>query len=115
MGSIETFFMIFLGVQFFHSIEELTQGFHKKFPLFKMSFRFFLTFEIIFFLFWLSVVLLKEFPFREYLMPIFIVLMFANGLWHLVWFGIVKKYVPGVLTAPLFVILFLVFYFSILF
>ncbi len=58
--------------------------------------------------------MLKQFPNRDYLMGFFNVLMFANGLWHIAWFGIVKKYVPGLVTAPLFIITFLIFYFQIL-
>jgi len=112
---LELFFIISLGIQLIHSIEELSNNFHNKFPLFKMKFKTFLTFEIIFFLFWLLVLLLSIFPFRNYFMGFFIVLMFANGLWHLVWWGITKKYVPGLITAPLFIINFIIFYFKLLF
>jgi len=38
--------------------------------------------------------------------------MFANGIWHIVWWAIEKKYVPGLLTAPLHLIAFIYFYFS---
>ncbi|HLA69233.1 MAG TPA: HXXEE domain-containing protein [Bacteroidota bacterium] len=38
-----------------------------------------------------------------------------NGLWHMVWWGIAKHYVPGLATAPLFVMTFIVYYFQILF
>lgn len=110
MANLELFFIILLGIQLFHSIEEISNRFNEKFPLFKMSFRFFLSFEIIFFIFWLFVLLFQQFPIREYFMSFFIVLMFGNGLWHLVWWGIVKKYVPGPITAPFFVITFLIFY-----
>lgn len=112
MVNTELFYQIMLGVQLVHSVEELTHGFHSKFPPFKMSFRFFLVFEILFFLFWLMLFVIQVFPGRETLIPFFILLMFANGLWHLVWYGIVKKYVPGLITAPLFVVVFLVYYFK---
>ncbi|MDA1292396.1 MAG: HXXEE domain-containing protein [bacterium] len=115
MASLETVFAILLGIQFLHSIEELSTGFHKQFPLGAMKFRTFLAFEIIFLGFWITVFFMKGFLYRESLMAFFNVLMFANGLWHMVWWGIVKRYVPGLVTAPLFVITFLVFYFQTLF
>ncbi len=107
----ESIYIVMLGIQFLHSIEELSHNFHEKFPLFKMSFRFFLTFEIIFFSFWLAVILFQQFPLRSHLINIFILLMFVNGLWHLVWWGVIKKYVPGLMTAPFFIITFLIYYF----
>ncbi len=112
MTTLEYFFAVFLGIQFFHSIEELSMGFHEKFPLFKMKFRTFLTFEILFFAFWLGIFFFKDFQFREQFIAFFNILMFANGLWHMVWWGIVKRYVPGLMTAPLFIMVFLVFYFQ---
>jgi len=115
MTTLELFYTILLGIQFIHSIEELSNGFHEKFPLFKMKFRTFLIFEIIFFSFWVLIFLAKEFQYRDQFMAFFNLLMFANGIWHLVWWGIVKKYVPGLVTAPLFVITFMIFYYQILF
>ncbi len=107
MTNTELFYLIMLGIQFIHSIEEFTHNFHSKFPPFKMSFRFFLGFEICFFLFWLLTFIIQRFPAREFLLQFFIVLIFANGLWHIVWYGIVKKSVPGLVTAPLFILVFL--------
>lgn len=115
LSILETFFIALLVIQFFHSIEELSNMFHEKFPLFKMSFKFFLFFELFFFSFWVLVLLVEQFPARKELMSVFNVLMFINGWWHIVWWAIVKKYVPGLVTAPLFIIIFLVFYFKILF
>lgn len=112
---IESFFIFMLGWQFVHSIEEATTNFHKKFPLFKMSLKTFIFFEVLFQgLFWI-IYLTGTFPGRLQLMAFFVVLMFANGLWHMVWWGIEKKYVPGLITAPVFVATFLFFYFEILF
>lgn len=115
MYDVNKFFLLLLSIQFFHSIEELATGFHEKFPLVKMKFRTFLFLEACFFGFWMVVLLLSRMPYREQLMAFFNILMFANGFWHLVWWGIVKKYVPGLVTAPFFVIIFLVFYFRVLF
>jgi len=41
--------------------------------------------------------------------------MFANGLLYLTWVGIEKKYVPGIMTAPVFIVAILTYYFTILF
>jgi len=79
-----------------------------------MSFKFFLGFEIIFFGFWLLVYLLDTITLRAILMNFFILLMLVNGFWHIVWWSVVKKYVPGLATAPVFVILFLYYYFQVL-
>lgn len=115
MNLIEQFFIIGLFVQIAHSIEELAMGFHKKWYLFKMPFWFFLVFEIVFESFWIAVWLLPNFPNRIYLQAFFLALMFANGVQHIVWAGNVKKYVPGLVTAPIHMIVFLVFYLRFIF
>lgn len=115
MSHIVLFAFLMYFIQLTHSIEELSTGFHKKWFLFKMSFKTFLLFEIIHNFFWFTVLFLPEFPYREQLLAFFIVLMLANGIEHLIWAGIVKKYVPGLITAPIHIILFLIFYFQILF
>lgn len=115
MELINYFAPLIYFVQLAHSIEELSTGFHKRWYLFKMPFRVFLGFEIIFNIFWGTVLFYGPFPNREYLLAFFIALMFANGVQHLVWAGIVKKYVPGLITAPIHIVLFLLFYFKIIF
>ena len=114
MGNIELFATIMFVVQVIHSVEELSTGFHKKWFLFKMPFKVFLTFEIIHNLFWLSVLIFSGFPFRSILLYIFILLMFAQSLFHLAWWGNIKKYVPGLFTAFIHVTIFLIFYFQLL-
>lgn len=99
MTSLNTFFLVSFIVQVAHSIEELSTGFHKKWYLFKMPFSLFLLFEIAFTLFWLSVLLIPTFPIRNELQSFFLLLMFANGIQHIVWYGNVKKYVPGLFTG----------------
>src|SRR3989344_9498995 len=111
---LEQFFLISLFVQLAHSVEELTTGFHKKWYLFKMPFRVFLSFELLFSAFWI-LVFFSSFPFRENLQAFFLVLMFANGIQHLVWWGCEKKYVPGLITAFAHIALFIVFYFKTIF
>ncbi len=109
---IQSYFTLLLFVQIIHSIEEISTGFHKKWYLFKMPLPVFIVFEIIHSIFWISVGYFNEFPFRINLMIIFYILMFANGIQHIVWANIVKKYVPGLYTAPLFILIILIFLFN---
>lgn len=114
---IEVYFLTFLALQVLHSIEELVTGFHKKFPLMKLKFKTFLTFELAFISFWTFIFFYVPYPAKDIWMHAFILLMFANGLWHIVWFGFFerfKRYVPGLLTAPLFIIIFVVYFFHLL-
>jgi hypothetical protein len=111
---LQQFFLLSLIIQLAHSIEELSAGFHKKWYVFKMPFWSFLTFELLFSSFWILVLLVPEFPQRVYLQEFFLALMFANGVQHIVWWGHVKKYVPGLITAPLHILVFLTFYFKVL-
>jgi len=104
------FYTIALFIQLLHSLEELSTGFHKRWYLFKIPFRTFLTFEIVFSLFWILILLIQPIPYREFFQAFFLVLMFANGIQHIVWFGSEKRYVPGLITAIAHVIIFLVFY-----
>lgn len=115
MSLIEQFFVISLFAQFTHAVEELLTGFHKKWYLFKMPFGIFLLFEIVFEVFWIAIWLSPNFPNRIYFESFFMVLMFANGIQHVVWAGNVKKYVPGLVTAPVHIVVFLIFYFRFLF
>ena len=113
MTQLEYYFLILLIIQVVHSLEELIMGFHQKFPILKMSFRFFLSFEVLFLAFWVLVFVYSGFPFRNGLLYLYNIMMFANGIWHLFWWGMEKKYVPGIATAPLFILVFLAFYFEI--
>lgn len=83
-------------IQIIHSIEELSTGFHKKWYLFKMPFYIFLLFEICFTFIWYLVIFTNN---NEKYVLFYLILMFANAIQHLVWFGIQKKYVPGLVTA----------------
>jgi hypothetical protein len=115
METLELFFILSLLTQLVHSAEELTTGFHRKWYLFTMPFWLFLLFEICFSVFFLAALFSSAFPFREAIQAFFIVLMFANGVQHIVWWGSVKTYVPGLITAPIHVGVFLAFYFGLLF
>ena len=112
LPAIELYAPLVFSLQIVHSIEELSTGFHRKWYLFKMPFWVFLTFELIHNLFWGFVIFNVKFPNRDNLMLFFLVLMFANGIQHIVWAGMAKKYVPGLVTAPLHIILFLMFYYN---
>ncbi|MEK7592108.1 MAG: HXXEE domain-containing protein [Patescibacteria group bacterium] len=115
MNLLEQFFVIGLLTQFIHAIEELATGFNKKWYVFKMPFWVFLVFEVVFESFWIAVWFLQDFPSRTNLQAFFLALMFANGVQHIVWAGNAKKYVPGLITAPIHIIVFLVFYFKAIF
>ena len=115
MELLEQFFLISLVTQLAHSIEELSTGFHKKWYLFKMPFWMFLAFELVFSAFFIFVLLTPTLPYRSIIQAFFLVLMFANGVQHLIWAGCVKKYVPGLVTATVHTGVFLAFYFSVLF
>lgn len=79
-----------------------------------MPFWVFLLFEVCFSLFWGFVVFSESFPNRDMLLSFFLVLMLANGIQHIVWWGCVRKYVPGLITAPIHIAVFIVFYFKVL-
>lgn len=110
---LEQFYLIVLLVQLAHSVEELTTGFHRRWYLFKMPFLTFLSFELLFSAFWFFVFFSSSLLYREYLQAFFLVLMFANGVQHLIWWGVEKKYVPGLVTAFVHVAVFLVFFFKV--
>ena len=115
MNFIEQFFIATLMVQIVHAIEEMVTGFHKKWYLFRMPFWAFFIFEMIFESFWIVVWLWQDFPNRTHLQAFFLILMFANGIQHVIWAGSVKRYVPGLITAPLHIVIFIIFYFRSIF
>lgn len=114
MIQLESFAIIIFILQLFHSMEELSTGFHKRWYLRKLSFKTFLTFEICFTLFWGLVIFIPDFPLRSNLVLFFIALMFANGVQHVVWAGAEKKYVPGLVTGIIHIVVFFLFYFQLL-
>jgi len=115
MSDLELYFKILVGIQFLHSIEEICTRFAKRWPIWRMSQKTFVLLEIFFAFLVLSMVLIKTLPYRDIFMAIYSILMFANGVWHLMWAGIEKRYVPGLITAPFFLIVYLIFYFRLLF
>lgn len=105
-------FSVLLAIQAAHSIEELSTGFHRKWYVFTMPFLVFLLWEICFMGFWLFVLFTPDLTFRLKLMEFFNFLMLMNSVQHIVWAKVLNKYVPGLITAPLFMIVFFYFYLS---
>ncbi|MFA6274359.1 MAG: HXXEE domain-containing protein [Candidatus Paceibacterota bacterium] len=114
MINLELFFAISLLIQLAHSCEELLTGFHRKWFFIKMSFLTFLLLDTVCSLFFVLVFIFPNFPYRIFLQYFFLLLMFANGVEHIVWWGSIKKYVPGLVTAFLHIFLFCIFYFQLL-
>ncbi len=112
MVSLQQIAQVMFFVQLLHSIEELLNNFHKRWFFKKLSFKFFLWFEIAHNIFWGLVIFIPTFPFKLPLLGLFSLLMFANGIEHLVWYMWEKKYVPGLYTALIHIISFAVFFFS---
>jgi hypothetical protein len=110
--SLDIWYLLFVITQLIHSQEEIHTGFYKKSQIFGMSKKLFITFEIVFSLFILLFVFFKEIPFNTIWKHVFILLMFANGIEHFLWFLKEKKYVPGVVTAFIALIMFIFYYFS---
>ena len=68
-----------------------------------MSRAVFVFFEIVFSLVFLYVLFFQP-SFYATFAKAFLLLMFANGIWHLFWGWSEKKYVPGLITTPLHII-----------
>jgi hypothetical protein len=112
MISIQLIAQLMFFVQVLHSLEELLNNFQKRWFLKKLSFNSFLSFEIVHNIFWGLVIFIPTFPFKLQLLGIFLILMFTNGIEHVVWYMWEKKYVPGLFTAFIHIIIFTIFFFS---
>jgi hypothetical protein len=104
-------YFVLLGlIQLAHSQEEIWTGFHKRWFVFTMPRWVFITFEILFSLPIIAYIAKPSLPLAHWYMPLFALAMFVNGIGHIVW-GLVKRsYVPGLITAPLFVVVFFAYY-----
>ena len=114
MDLVEKFYTYFVIVYLLHSQEEIYFHFEKIWPLWKMSRKFFITMEILLSILLISTIFIKVYPYRVFLMSLFNLLMFANGIWHITGAVLAKKYIPGLITAPFAVILFVIYYYLIL-
>lgn len=108
------YFVLFGLIQLAHSQEEIWTGFHKQYFVFTMPRWVFITFEILFSLPIVSYIAKPDLPFAHWYMPIFALVMLVNGIGHIVWGLVCKKYVPGLITAPLFVAVFIFYYASLI-
>ena len=106
-------YFVLLGIiQLVHSQEEIWTGFHKRWFVFTMPRWVFITFEVLFSLPIIAYISDSHLPFTNVYMPAFALTMLINGIEHIVWGLVSKKYVPGLVTAPLFVIVFVFYYIS---
>lgn len=112
---IDHFFTLALLVQILHALEELVTGFHRRWYLKKLPLWFFIVFDVLFLSFWVYLYFQPAFPQRQYFQAFFLIFMFANGIEHLVWSRINRCYTPGLITAPLHIVIFSVFFFQALF
>ena len=112
MEHIEFYFKILVIIQLLHSQEEIWGKFEKRWPVWKMSREFFVTVEILFSALLILMFFIPTLPYRYQFMVFFNWFMFANGIWHMMWAAIEKRYVPGLITAPFFIIVFSIFYFN---
>jgi Protein of unknown function with HXXEE motif len=103
MEGLITAFAISCTIQIIHSLEEIITRFDRRWPLWQMKRSTFISFETLFTLLFLSVLFISL-PFQEIFAKTFLLSMFANGIWHIFWAGSEKRYVPGLITAPLHVI-----------
>ncbi|OGK63048.1 hypothetical protein A2334_00210 [Candidatus Roizmanbacteria bacterium RIFOXYB2_FULL_38_10] len=114
MGLVERYYTYFVIIYLFHSQEEIYTHFEKVWPLWKMSRRFFITMEILLSTLLISAIFITNYPYRIGLMSIFNLVMFANGIWHITGAILAKRYIPGLVSSPFAVILFLIYYFQLL-
>jgi hypothetical protein len=112
MENIITFFAISCAIQIFHSLEEIVMRFEKFWPLWKMKRVTFISFEILFSLLFLYVLLFAP-TYQLIFAKLFLLTMFANGVWHIFWGWSDRKYVPGLVTAPLHIINLVIFFLQI--
>lgn len=99
-------FVALAFTQLIHSQEEIWTGFHKKWFVFTMPRWVFIAFEAAFTIPIIAYLINPDLPFANGYMQVFTILMLLNGLEHIVWAMVEKKYVPGLVTAPLFIIIF---------
>ena len=108
--SLHDWFIIFGIVQLIHSQEEIWTGFHKKWFLFTMPRWVFIGLEAVLTFFILFYMFNPDAPGGQGFMYWFIFAMLLNGMEHIIWAAVKKRYVPGLVTAPIFVVLFGLYY-----
>lgn len=104
-------YFVLLGLtQLVHSQEEIWTNFHKHWFVFAMPRWVFIAFEVLFSIPIIAYIANPYLPFADVYMPAFALLMLINGIGHIVWGLVEKSYVPGLVTAPLFVVIFCAYY-----
>jgi Protein of unknown function with HXXEE motif len=106
------YFLLLGTTQLVHSQEEIWTGFHKKWFVFTMPLWVFIAWEVLFSLPIVACMLNPKLSFISWYVPLFALLMFVNGMEHIIWGAVSKKYVPGLITAPVFIIIFCFYYFT---
>jgi hypothetical protein len=108
--SLHTYFVAFGLVQLLHSQEEIWTGFHKKWFVFTMPRWVFMAFEALLSATIIAYILYPHLSGAVAFSQWFIFAMLLNGMEHIVWAAVKKTYVPGLITAPLFLVLFIPYY-----
>ncbi len=104
--STHDWFILFGILQLLHSQEEIWTGFHKKWFLWPMPLWLFVTFEVILSATIIVYMINPQLPGASGFMTWFMFVMLLNGMEHIIWAAMKKSYVPGLVTAPFFVVLF---------
>lgn len=108
-------YFVLLGlIQLVHSQEEIWTNFHKKWFVFTMPRWLFITLEAFLSLTIIAYIAKPDLPLAHWYMPLFALIMLINGVGHIVWALIARKYVPGLTTAPLFIAVFVFYYASLI-
>lgn len=109
---LHDWFVIFGVLQLIHSQEEIWTGFHRKWFVFTMPRALFVAFEVVLSSFILLYLFNPQAAGANGFMSWFIFVMLLNGMEHIIWAAVKKSYVPGLITAPFFVVLFAFYYAS---
>ncbi len=104
------YFVILGLIQLAHSQEEIWTRFHRRWFVFTMPRWLFIIFELVVSLVIIAYIVKPHLPLSHMFMSVFALIMFINGIGHIVWGLVTKSYVPGLVTAPLFVVVFCAYY-----
>lgn len=108
-------YFVLLGLtQLAHSQEEIWTGFHKSWFVFTMPSWVFIVFEVLFSIPIIAYIANPHLLYADVYMPAFALVMFVNGIGHIVWGLVARSYVPGLVTAPFFIAIFVFYYASLI-
>lgn len=104
-------YFVTLGlIQLAHSQEEIWTGFHKRWFVFTMPRWVFIIFEILFSIPIIAYIANPGLPLADWYMPLIALVMLIDGVRRIVWGLVERKNVLGLVTASLFVIVFIFYY-----